>query len=225
MDALAEIFTSHRLLVLLSVGTAFTFFWLGRFRVFQKRSWYGVLLIAVLHTVWGVLCVKVFAFLEAGFDTEKFGNMSLFGGVFFMPVFYLILAKILREKRSSIFDIGTNAMLFTLLCARINCLFAGCCQGRWSPVLQAKYPTREAEILFYIVMIVVFWHHQKEGGMVGAIYPLYMISYGIFRFIIEWFRYGEGSSLLHPAHGWALLSLCLGVSIYVEVQKKNRENT
>lgn len=53
-------------------------------------KWYAVIAFSVLHTVCGVLSVKAFAFLETG----DAGNMSLFGGVFFMPVLYFISADV-----------------------------------------------------------------------------------------------------------------------------------
>ena len=60
-------------------------------------AWYVAIPIAIVHTLYGVLTVKVFAFLETGFDKASIGNMSLFGGVFFMPLAYWLGAKISRR--------------------------------------------------------------------------------------------------------------------------------
>ena len=78
----------HSLIVLLLLGTIFNVFWLYRMRRQLQMKWYAVIAFSVLHTVCGVLSVKAFAFLETG----DAGNMSLFGGVFFMPVLYFISA-------------------------------------------------------------------------------------------------------------------------------------
>ena len=80
----------HSLIVLLLLGTIFNVFWLYRMRRQLQMKWYAVIAFSVLHTVCGVLSVKAFAFLETG----DAGNMSLFGGVFFMPVLYFILSLI-----------------------------------------------------------------------------------------------------------------------------------
>lgn len=149
------------------------------------------------------------------------GNMSLFGGVFFMPVAYYIAAKIIKCKVSDLFDICTICMLFTVMCARINCILTGCCQGILFGGIQGlRWPTRELEIVYYIALLICFGHKVKSGRSDGEIYPLYMISYGVFRFIIEWVRSYDGNSLIHRAHFWALISLCLGFSIYAEIEKK-----
>ena len=53
------------------------------------------------------------------------------------------------------------------------------------------------------------------------IYPIYMISYGIFRFVTETLRFSDRTdSILHVSHLWALLSLGIGISIYGELQEK-----
>ena len=66
---------------------------------------YAVFPVAVLHTLIGVLSVKIFAFLETGFNPDSLGNMSLFGGVFFMPVLYFISAKVSKRNIKTVFDI------------------------------------------------------------------------------------------------------------------------
>ena len=76
------------LLILLSVGAAFTAVWLALLRKRLNMAWYVAIMIAIAHTVYGVLTVKAFAFLETGFDKSSLGNMSLFGGVFMMPLAY-----------------------------------------------------------------------------------------------------------------------------------------
>lgn len=68
----------HSLLLLLILGTLFNMFWLYRMRQRLRMRWYALIVCSVLHTLVGVLSVKVFAFLESG----DIGNMSLFGGVF-----------------------------------------------------------------------------------------------------------------------------------------------
>ncbi len=88
------------------VGTVFNVFWILRFRRKLRISWWSALILAVLHTIVGVLCVKVFAVMET-LNLEKAGNMSLFGGVFFMPVFYSAVAKLTKRKSADIFDVLT----------------------------------------------------------------------------------------------------------------------
>lgn len=223
MNAVINLIQSYSLFFLLGIGTIFTFYWLMRFRDKLNLHWYTAILISILHTVWGVFCVSVFAFAESGFSSDAVGNMSLFGGVFFMPLFYWGIAKILRLKSKVVFDLCTNCMLFTLMCARINCIIAGCCKGTFVFHTCYRWPTRELEIVFYVVLILVFSYKLKTSETNGIIYPIYMMSYGIFRFIVEFFRVGDGNLLIHPAHIWALISLCIGFSIYAEIKNKEKK--
>lgn len=48
------------LLILLSVGAAFTAVWLALLRKRLNMAWYVAIMIAIAHTVYGVLTVKAF---------------------------------------------------------------------------------------------------------------------------------------------------------------------
>lgn len=212
---------SASLLILLAIGFSFTAVWLILLRKRLRMAWYVAVPIAVAHTVFGVLAVKVFAFLETGFSKDSLGNMSLFGGVFLMPLAYWLGAKISKRPYREVFDIFTPCMIFTVMCARVNCILSGCCIGLPIPGMNGvRFPTREAEILFYVILLACLCPRVWKGRLGGRAYPVYMIGYGAFRFVIEFFRVSENRSLLHLAHLWALITLLFGVSIYVEIESQ-----
>lgn len=215
--------TDHALILLLGCGTLFNVYWLHRCRERLHLRWLSVLLLSVLHTVLGVLSVKVFALFETG----NFSNMSLFGGVFFMPLFYWGVAKLAKQKAADVFDVFTICLVFTLMCARLNCIISGCCLGAHIPIeglTHLRFPTRELELIFYVLLLSRLWRKVVTGSARGMIYPIYMISYGIFRFVTETLRVSNRTdSILHISHLWALLSLGIGISIYGELQKKEKK--
>lgn len=215
--------TDCALFILLGCGTLFNVYWLHRCRERLHLRWPSVLLLSVLHTVLGVLSVKVFALFETG----NFSNMSLFGGVFFMPLFYWGVAKLAKQKAADVFDVFTICLVFTLMCARLNCIISGCCLGAHIPIAgltHLRFPTRELELLFYVILLSRLWRKVLSGSARGMIYPIYMISYGIFRFVTETLRVSSrADSILHISHLWALLSLGIGISIYGELQKKEKK--
>lgn len=221
--ALLTWLSDHALILLLSCGTLFNVYWLHRCRERLHLRWLSVLLLSVLHTVLGVLSVKVFALFESG----DFSNMSLFGGVFFMPLFYWGVAKLAKQKAADVFDVFTICLVFTLMCARLNCIVSGCCLGAHIPIeglTHLRFPTRELELLFYVLLLSRLWRKVLSGSARGMIYPIYMISYGIFRFVTETLRFSDRTdSILHVSHLWALLSLGIGISIYGELQKKEKK--
>lgn len=215
--------TDHALILLLGCGTLFNVYWLHRCRERLHLRWPSVLLLSVLHTVLGVLSVKVFALFETG----NFSNMSLFGGVFFMPLFYWGVAKLAKQKVADVFDVFTICLVFTLMCARLNCIISGCCLGAHIPIeglTHLRFPTREMELLFYVLLLSQLWRKVVTGSARGMIYPIYMISYGIFRLVTETLRFSDRTdSILHVSHLWALLSLGIGISIYGELRKKEKK--
>lgn len=215
--------TDHALILLLGCGTLFNVYWLHRCRERLHLRWPSVLLLSVLHTVLGVLSVKVFALFETG----NFSNMSLFGGVFFMPLFYWGVAKLAKQKAADVFDVFTICLVFTLMCARLNCMISGCCLGAHIPIeglTHLRFPTRELELLFYVLLLSRLWRKVLSGSARGMIYPIYMIAYGIFRFVTETLRFSDRTdSILHVSHLWALLSLGIGISIYGELRKKEKK--
>lgn len=221
--ALLTWLSDHALILLLGCGTLFNVYWLHRCRERLHLRWLSVLLLSVLHTVLGVLSVKVFALFETG----DFSNMSLFGGVFFMPLFYWGVAKLAKQKTADVFDVFTICLVFTLMCARLNCIISGCCLGAHIPIeglTHLCFPTREMELLFYVILLSQLWRKVLSGSARGMIYPIYMISYGIFRFVTETLRVSNRTdSILHISHLWALLSLGIGMSIYGELRKKEKK--
>lgn len=211
----------HTLLLLLTLGVAFNIIWLYTMRQRLQMKWYAVICISVLHTLVGLFAVKAFAFLESGFQKDALGNMSLFGGIFVMPLMYWLGAKLTKRPYGAVFDAMTPCMIFTLMCARINCLLSGCCQGLPIPGLNGvRFPTREAEILLYLILLVVLCPKIYRDELKGRGYVLYAAIYGAFRFVIEFFRDNGTNSLFHLAHLWALLTLIVGISIYAEINSR-----
>ena len=181
----------HFLLVILVAAGAATFAWLLAMRRRLDMKWYAALILAVVHVFCGVACVRVFARMEGA----GAGAMSIFGAVFFMPVFYFIGAKIFKRPMAEVFDIFAIPMIFTLLCSRVNCLKSGCCLGLQIPGMDMRWPTREAEMMFYV----------------------------IFRGIVECFRESSSPSFLHISHIWALLSLAIGRGILWDRKAKEKK--
>lgn len=209
----------HSLIVLLLLGTIFDVFWLYGMRRQLQMKWFAVVAFSVLHTAVGVCSVKVFAFLESG----EVGNMSLFGAVFFMPVVYWLGARLTKCPYGKVCDVFAPCVLFTLMCARINCMIEGCCMGAYIPGTHFRFPTRELEIFYYIVMLVLLIPRVKKGRNPGGIYPFYMASYGAFRFVDEFFRTSSTGMLFHLAHVWATIAFAVGLSVCMEINARNHQ--
>ena len=209
----------HILSLLLSLATLATFLWLLLFRDRLRMTWPAALGFSLLHVAVGLLFVSVFAFLEGA----ESGARSLFGAVFFMPAAYWLGAKLSKRQTADVFDIFAVCMIFTLFCARVGCLFSGCCQGRMIHGLEPhRWPTRELELVFYAIFLILTVPKILKGQSGGKVYPSYMMAYGLTRGILECFRESSTDSVFHLAHIWALLSLILGYVILTEINRHHR---
>ena len=206
----------HFLLVILVVAGVATAAWLLLIRKRLNMSWYMALLLSVIHVLVGVLCVRVFARMEGANSSA----MSIFGAVFFMPVFYIIGAKLFRRPLGEVCDLFAVPMIFTLFCSRFNCLKSGCCLGTIIPGTTTRWPTRELEMVFYIVFLAIMIPRILKGKTKGEVYPIYMIAYGIFRAVVECFRESRTPGIFHLTHIWCLVAIVIGLGVYWTLQTK-----
>ena len=176
----------HFLLVILVIAGIATAAWLLAVRKRLNMSWYMALLLSVIHVLVGVLCVKVFARMEGANSSA----MSIFGDLFAVP------------------------MIFTLFCSRFNCLKSGCCLGTIIPGTTTRWPTREAEMVFYVIFLAIMIPRILKGQTKGKVYPIYMIAYGIFRAVIECIRESRTPGIFHLTHIWCLVAIVIGLGIY-----------
>jgi len=213
----------YRLYFLLAIPTLFGYFWISHFKEKLRIKEWVAFVLSVLNTVFGVLFVKLFAFLETGGE----GGMSLYGGIFFLPVVYFAFAKISKRSVADVFDIFAICTICTVMCARFNCILAGCCLGNHIPGTEAmRWPTRELEIIFYLVLFILLRKKVCKKKYSGLIYPIYMMSYGAFRFIVEFFRESDRVlGFIHVSHIWSLIAIVGAITAICLINKhNNKEN-
>ena len=73
-----------------------------------------------------------------------------------------------------------------------------------------RVPTRALELLFYLIFIIITADKIYKNKTSGYVYPIYMLSYGVFRFIIEFMRESDANSALHIGHIWSIISISVG---------------
>lgn len=225
MPIIDFIVSHYVLMILLLLATIINFVWLYLNRKDLKMNLLILVLFSLFHTLIGVLFVVLFAFAESGFNLDSFGNLSLYGGVFLMPIVYLGYALIRNVPIGRAFDIFTISLIETLFFARINCLVSGCCYGILIGETGFRFPTRELELFFYLVFIVVFIDKILKNKTNGNIYPIYMMSYGTFRFLTEFARNNSSQTIIHLGHLWSLISFLIGLILFLILKCKRGKNS
>lgn len=214
----------HSLVWLLIIDSLFVYDWivLNKSRLNLNRP--KALITTIIQVILGAFYAKLFAWIESGFVLRDAANIRMFGVIFFYPISYFLQAKITRVKYKNVFDIFLMATVFSLIISRINCLIHGCCVSVPLGESGFRLPIREAEIIVNAVFLIIFVPKVYKGNITGRLYPTYMIVYGLFRFIVEFFREeydpAFGLNWLHLAHIWSILSVLIGVTALLIIRFK-----
>ena len=183
------------------------------------RTWWQVLLLCLGFSVLSVLSVMLFAAMESVLAGKAavFGAVSTYGAYFFCPILLLLAGRLFRWKWAHLFDLYALYAIPSLFFVRCNCLIAGCCSGLPIPGTHLHWPTREVELLFYVVLLLLLLRKERTDRRPGRLFPLLMLAYGTFRFLEEGFRISDAAGVWHMAHTWSLLCALIGAGLYLEL--------
>jgi phosphatidylglycerol:prolipoprotein diacylglycerol transferase len=168
-------------------------------------------------------------------EFQLFGKLTFIGGLIGGVVFFLIIYVIVRRKFKDtlyrMMPIVASCVTIAHGFGRIGCFLAGCCHGKQTDsVFGVVFPGRaggnpvhptqlyEAIFLFALFAVVTYlaFKYTFQYNM-----SIYLICYGIFRFINEYFRgdsRGEFVGNLSPSQFWAIVMVVLGIG-YIFVIK------
>ena len=199
---------------------------------------FGILSAALFQAFYNLIAGRGFTFQGMTFIGGLIGGVVTFLGIYFLYVY--VINPRLKEK--NFFKSDMNKGVWYLLriapisitiahaFGRLGCMFAGCCHGHvthewygiWNEGLHAHtVPIQLYEAIFLftisIVMIVLLFAFKFKYNM-----SLYLVSYGIWRFIIEYFRAdyrGDFIPGLSPSQFWSIVMVLLGVAIFFVYRK------
>ena len=198
----------------------------------------------ILGLLFAVLFQSLYDFIANPSEGFKItGRMTFLGGLLggviaFLGLYFLYVYVINpRLKEKNFFKSNMNKGVWYLVriapisitiahaFGRIGCLFAGCCHGHvttewygiWNEQVGAKtipIPLYESIFLFILsaVMIVLLFKFHSKDNM-----AVYLVSYGIWRFIIEFFRAdNRGGKIigLYPSQFWSILMIIGGIAMF-----------
>lgn len=142
-------------------------------------------LFSILLLCCGILGAKLLYFLESG--ASSFSGMSFFGAVFLVPVIMPLVGYVMKLKPSCIPDLCAPCVASIIMFMRFGCLCAGCCGGVYSSLLGMCWPTQLMESIGDMVILFVLIYLEQKGRR-GILYPVFLISYGAMRFLLEFLR-------------------------------------
>lgn len=187
--------------------------------------------LAIFAIAFGIFFAAVFQGIYNWIETGKFdlSEMTFLGGLIGGVLFFLAIYFWKgRKYKSSIMDM-INIVPCCITVAhgfgRLGCFFAGCCYGIrtdgpfgivFPGHVHAVYPTQLFEALFLLslfgILCFLFIKYNFKHTM-----EVYLIIYGIFRFLIEFIRGDDRGSFvpgLTPSQFWAIVMIVLGIALW-----------
>lgn len=153
------------------------------------------------------------------------GGVSFYGTVFFMPAALCGAAAVMKKERSAVIDFTTPPILLMLAFMRIGCFLNGCCGGISADIFGlhiSSIPTQLIELAFDIAIMILLLLHDNKKQQPGVLYPLFMISYGLVRFFIEFIRIrNEVFFGISNGQIFSLISICVGIAAYLIIKRIN----
>ena len=152
----------------------------------------GILILATPRVSW------LAAWIEYGFRAPEGGNVIR--AFAFMPLVFLLTAKILRLPFALVVDFTAPMMLIWNIIGQSVCPFLGCCRGIscswgiWNPLTDSILVPVQWMICLAGVAILVFllWYEKKHLYCAqGKLYPILLVSWGGARFLLEYLRDNE----------------------------------
>ena len=209
------------LYILLLISVVISVFWMIHFQKELRARWYAMIVIAVLVVATGVAGAMLFAKLEGFIAGSSDGRISMYGALWLTPLVCVAAALLFRRPARAVLDILTLPIVCAAAFARVNCFFGGCCLGIEIPGAGFRVPNREIELVFYVVFMAVIARVTAKKRFKGVNYPIFLLCYGVLRFILQWFREG-GYTVLGPltlSHLWSLLSAAAGLVLLIVLSK------
>jgi len=165
---------------------------------------------------------------------SSLGGFSLYGTIFFLPLFMLITYNMYGMGKDEFFNFSTPGVLMELAFYRTGCLLAGCCYGivaGWGIAMAhspevLRVPVQLIEIVFDLgIFAMLLCVQKKQFFRKGLLYPLFMISYGVVRFVLEFFRVNQVWFLgLTNSHLASVISIAIGCVWIILKVKKQKTN-
>ncbi len=208
----------------------------------------NLVIAAFRGVIGGILRQNLYDFIENPKNYRFTWARTFFGGLLFgagsfLIGYFLIIRKKYPQSLSPILTLAGACIPLSHGIGRIGCVLDGCCYGKEIPssspfyLMGIKfnttstkvYPTNLFESVFLLLLasILLYLAFKKHSQYT---LPIYRISYGIFRFLIEFLRGDHRGSFIpgiSPSQFWAILLLIGGI-VYLSIllfraKKKNSQ--
>lgn len=225
---------SYIFMIIIGVIAAVTLF-----IIFMKKkssaNYLDLLVVAIFSILIGVVFAILFENVYEAIKAASLGTsprwtwgMTFYGGLVGGVIVFLLLYRFyyLKHNKPILKDVLLIAPSFIALghgIGRLGCFLAGCCygiemeNGVYFQVHDAYLlPTQLIEMSFLLVLSLILGIFAFKN-ITKYTMPIYMFSYGVFRFIIEFFRGDERGQIgaLSPSQYWCIIMVIGSIALFI----------
>ena len=244
------IFDMYSVFMFIGILACFALLYLYMKKNNLKRNYIlDSLILACISIALGILSAALFQFIFDSLkenSTNPIFSMTFFGGLIGGVITFIIGYFLYMKKRypdnsfiKDIVIIAPACITIAHAFGRIGCFMAGCCHGietdsilgvRFPGLEHNVYPTQLFEAIFlFLLSSILFYLAYKHKFKYT--FTIYLISYGIFRFLIEFIRgddRGAFLGILSPSQVISIICILIGIGIMIYFilasKKSNKEN-
>ena len=195
---------------------------------FWRRELYGfsvfrAILFPLLLLICGVSGTKLLFYIESGFTS--FDGMSFFGAVYLVMLVMPVIGLVFRLKPMQTLDACAPCVASIIGFMRFGCLCAGCCGGVMCTIgaFSFQWPAQLLEGFGDIMILAFLLHLEQKKDKQGILYPVFLLSYGIMRFFVEFIRITPKNILGLSEGQWlSILATLIGMTAVMCFRKGKR---
>lgn len=155
--------------------------------------------------------------------------MTFYGGLIAGVITFLLMYRyyFLRHNPpilKKILIIAPASITLGHAFGRLGCFLSGCCYGKptdaWYGIKfvttsETVIPTQLFEMIYLFALSIILIIISFKS-ITFQTFPIYMVSYGVFRFIIEFFRGDERGQLagLSPSQYWSIVLVIAAIPLF-----------
>lgn len=223
------------------IAALLVLFFFLRKRKYERNEIIDILICGIVAIAFGL----VFAILFQNFyDLIYYGSnykwtwaMTFYGGAFGGAAGFILMYNLYYKKQhdpamKDILVVAPGCISLAHGFGRIGCFLAGCCFGKttssWIGIALPKsdmgtklIPVQLIEAIFLFILSAVLLVLAFKG-LFNQTFPIYMTSYGIFRFVIEFFRDDYRGKIvlgMTPSQIWCVVLLLAAPAYWILANK------
>ena len=221
-------------------STVIVFLYLKKEKL-EKNAYLDLLVViaatAFMGIVFAILFENTYEAIKHAIYNEPqkwtFG-MTFYGGLVGGVITFLLMYRFYYLRHNppiikKMLIIAPGALAAGHAFGRLGCFLSGCCYGlptdAWYGIQFVTtdtkvIPTQLFEMIFLIALSVILTVIAFKS-LTYQTFPIYMVFYGIFRFIIEFLRGDERGQLpgLSPSQYWSIILFIGGIVFYFILKK------